>query len=74
MKRINVMDALDQPRADGDLATNRGPRAALQAWVKEKMTVSEILVWLEDARLEAILGSCRRSIPSVRYVRMSWDV
>ena len=41
-----------------------GPRAELKKL--SKLNVSQTKDWMEAARLEAVLGSCRRSLPSVR--------
>ena len=70
----SVMQALDAPQAEATHAVGNGPRAALKQLVNERKNVAETRVWLEDARLEAVLGGCRRSLPSVRCVCMflSW--
>ena len=46
--------------------TDEGPRKAMKTMQLDRMSVAENKVWLESARLEAVLGSCRRSLPSVR--------
>ena len=63
---MNIVQVLDAPPMPAEQAIGRGPRAALQVWQSEKRNVGETRAWLEEARLEAVLGSCRRSLPSVR--------
>ena len=46
--------------------TDEGPRKAMKTMQLDRMSVAKNKVWLESARLEAVLGSCRRSLPSVR--------
>jgi len=53
------------PPLDGH-AIGKGPRAAIRAWNSDKRSVSETAAWLEEARLQAILGSCSRSLESVQ--------
>ena len=64
----NVIQALSAPPMQALHAVGRGPRAALLAWSNDRLNVGETRSWMEDARLEAILGGCRRSLDSVRSV------
>ena len=43
-----------------------GPRQALKSLQLQSFNVAQGKAWLESARLEAVLGSCKRSLPSVR--------
>ena len=43
-----------------------GPRKALRSLQAQNLNVAQGVAWLESARLEAVLGSCMRSLPSVR--------
>ena len=43
-----------------------GPRAALCKLKQNKFNVSQSKDWLEAARIESVLGSCRQNLPSVR--------
>ena len=42
------------------------PRQALKNFQLENRSDAEKALWLEEARLNAIVGSCRRTLPSVR--------
>ena len=64
--RVDIVQAFAVPHVPATQAVGRGPRAALQVWQSERRSVGETRAWLEEARLEAVLGSCRRSLPSVR--------
>ena len=55
-------------KAKESAAAHVGPRKALAKLQSDRMSIAENKAWLESARLEAVLGSCRRSMPSVRYV------
>ena len=44
----------------------RGPRAALDSLELPSMSVQQRQAWIEEARVKAILGSCSRSMASVR--------
>ena len=65
---LRVGQALSTPPMPAPHAVGRGPRAALKAWKGDRMSAGESGAWMEDARLEAILGGCRRSLESVKYV------
>ena len=49
-----------------------GPRAALKAADLGSMDSAARAAWLEESRVDAILGSCRRSLKSVRSGIMCW--
>ena len=53
-------------RAHNSFSKGVGPRKALQKLQKCELNTSQKAVWMETARLDAILGSCCRSLPSVR--------
>ena len=44
----------------------RGPRASLDSLELPSMSVQQRQAWIEEARVKAILGSCSRSMASVR--------
>lgn len=50
----------------GALAHGVGPRKALAKLDLESMTDAARTLWIEDARIEAILGATVRTLPSVR--------
>ena len=60
------VDALVQVRPTSSAARGVGPREALQRMGLQDQSDIAKQVWLEEARLEAILGSCKLSMPSVR--------
>ena len=66
--RADIVHVLGVPRVPDTLALGRGPRAALQVWQGERRSIAETRRWMEEARMEAVLGSCRGSLPSVRLV------
>ena len=53
------------PRDRSAVSNGRGPREALGALGLEGKNQTELADWIEDARLAAILGGCRLSMPSV---------
>ena len=53
------------PRERNRTSEDAGPRAALKRLNLHAMSDAEIAVWRENARIDAILGSCRLSLPSV---------
>ena len=60
-------------KAKESAAAHVGPRKALAKLQLDRMSIAERekkknKAGLEAARIEAVLGSCRRSMPSVRYV------
>jgi hypothetical protein len=59
------VEALIQQRPINDTSAGLGPRAALQRVGLRNMDATEKAAWLEESRLDAILGNCRLSIPSV---------
>ena len=68
MTNVDIQQVLERPLVVTSHARGHGPRVALRTWLSGRRSVAETAEWLEDARLEAILGSCRRSLPSVRCV------
>ena len=48
------------------IAVNTGPRAALKLLDVECMCSDERLQWLEQSRVNAVLGSCKHSLKSLR--------
>jgi len=74
MTNVDIQQVLERPLVVTSHARGHGPRVALRTWLSGRRSVAETAEWLEDARLEAILGSCRRSLPSVRCVGcyLSW--
>ena len=63
-----VSRVLSAPPLQDVHAVGRGPRAAIRAWSNDKRSVSESAAWLEEARLQAILGSSSRSLNSIKSV------
>ena len=64
--KVDVQQILSKSMPTTSHAVGHGPKAALRVWQCSRMNVAETVAWLEEARLESILGSCRRSLPSVR--------
>ena len=62
--------ALVRPRAQG--AEGGGPMAALKRLEVEKMCGDDKRLWLENARLLSIMGTCRLSMPSVMSGLRCW--
>ena len=60
------VDEMLAPRARNTTSAGRGPREALSALDFGGMKPSEVKAWTEEARMDAILGSCRLSIKSVK--------
>ena len=70
LRRGEVDRLADRPRnATSEFA---GPRAALRRLRLEDLNAQERATWRENARIDAILGSCRLSMPSVRSGIRSW--
>ena len=63
---VDIVQVLGEPLVPAALAMGRGPRAALQVWQGERRSFAETKKRMEEARMEAVLGSCRGSLPSVR--------
>ena len=59
------VEALVRQRPVNDTSAGRGPRAALKCVGLRDMSNDGKAAWLEESRLDAILGNCRLSIPSV---------
>jgi len=53
-------------RTPNRTAVGRGPRAALRNALLSEMCLDAKLDWVEQARLDAILGACRLSMESWR--------
>ena len=63
-------DQLDLPQAF--ISKGVGPRAALMKLGLQAKSPSEKIVWVEDARMRSILGSCKLSLPSVMSGLRCW--
>ena len=69
---MRVSRSIDHPlvllkqREDNKTAKGCGPMAALKRAQLEEKSEQGKDEWLEKARIDAILGSCRLSLPSVR--------
>ena len=69
--RVDIAQVLETPRVPTSHAIGHGPMAALRVWQSNRRNVAETAAWLEETRLEAILGNCRRRLPSViRFSRV----
>ena len=65
MGQKEQVEALIRQRPVNDTSAGLGPRAALQRVGLGNMDATGKAAWLEESRLDAILGNCRLSIPSV---------
>ena len=65
-QRVQVETAMRAPRPANTAAAGVGPRAALRTLALDKRGSIDIAEWLEEARLDAILGGCKLSLPSWR--------
>ena len=72
--RVDVQQILTRPLVTNSHAVGCGPRVALRKWQSSRMNITETAAWLESARLESILGSCQRSLPSVRWAVLVMSV
>ena len=63
---MRVMDVLHAASVPAREAPSKGPRATLQELKLTDMSIKETSEWMEIARLESIIGSCRRSTPSIK--------
>ena len=63
-------DQLDLPQTL--ISKGVGPRAALMKLGLQAKSPSEKIVWVEDARMRSILGSCKLSLPSVMSGLRCW--
>ena len=61
-----ALSASSNMPAHASTVAAKGLRTALKALQLERMTIAQSRVWLETARLESVLGSCRRSLPSAK--------
>ena len=66
VRQRGVIEGLMSSREAPVVSAGRGPRAALKAVGLKHMSAAQRDTWLEDSRLDAILGNCRLSIPSFR--------
>jgi hypothetical protein len=62
----DVLQLLNESLHPRDWGTSRGPRHALKVSGLSQLSPAQKQTWLEESRVEAILGSCRRSLRSVR--------
>ena len=63
---VQVMSTLEAAAAPTRAAPKKGPRAMIHDLQLASMSIKEASLWMEMARLESIVGSCRRSTPSVK--------
>ena len=63
---MNVFNAIAEKRAVCETASGVGPAAALKRMRLEERTPDERFAWIETARLDAILGGMRLSLPCLR--------
>ena len=63
-------DQLELPRVS--ISHGVGPRAALKKLRFHEKSPSEKILWIEDARMSSILGSCQLSLPSVMSGLRCW--
>ncbi len=68
----HALTQLDQKRPPNSAAAGMGPMAAMQAMDAKMASASERLAWLEESRMDAILGACSRSYKSVRSGIRCW--
>ena len=62
----SVRAVLVDPYPTGRIALGRGPRQAMRHVDLNLRTPQQKRIWLEEARLNAILGGCKKSLPSIR--------
>ena len=60
------IEDLMQARAPNKASEGHGPRAALSRMHLDIRSDAEVAKWAEEASIDAILGSCARSLPSLR--------
>ena len=63
---VRVTSVLEAAEVPARAAPMKGPRAMIQELHLSSMTIKDAGQWMEVARLEAIIGSCRRCLPSVK--------
>ena len=63
---LTAASTLDKASDKQSVVMDEGPRKALSKLRLDQMTIAENVLWIETARVEAVLGSCRRSLPSVK--------
>ena len=62
----DIFLSIDRKREANVTARDVGPVAAAKRMRLEELTASQRTAWIEEARLDAILGGLRLSIPSLR--------
>ena len=67
---IVCTDKIELPRVS--ISHGVGPRAALKKLRFHEKSPSEKVLWIEDARMSSILGSCQLSLPSVMSGLRCW--
>ena len=60
------LSAMLAPRNRNTTAEKRGPRDALSSLDLSHKSRAEVAMWLEEARLDALLGGCRLSMKSLK--------
>jgi hypothetical protein len=63
---LQVLQATYSQAPTDTAAVGKGPRKALLAMDFGNMTAQGRKAWVEESRLQSILGSCHRSLPSLR--------
>jgi len=63
---LQVLQATYSQAPTDTAAVGKGPRKALLAMDFGNMTAQDRKAWVEESRLQSILGSCHRSLPSLR--------
>jgi len=61
-----VIDELEKPVARAKASAKCGPREAIAVNGFDNMSDKEKATWAANARLQSVLGSCAKSLPSVR--------
>ena len=68
----HALAQLDQKRPPNSVSAGLGPRAAMQTLDLKLTSASDRVKWLEESRMDAILGACSRSHKSVRSGIRCW--
>ncbi len=66
VRKGNVASLGSGERWHSKTAAGLGPRSALRKFELGQLSLDDRLAWVEKARLQAILGSCRLSIESLK--------
>ena len=72
-KQLQVLLAVSASGLDGQFdVTGLGPRKAMTALSKAVTSDEELLAWLQSARVNAIVGSCPKSLKSAKSGMRAW--